>query len=157
MKNYNGVSLWFLKNFGQNIRVLVLKGFGAPTRVRHCPSKYFCILTFFFRTEVYYISTRQIPLPIDAGNIIDVSAGRLHSLIATSKGVYAFGDNAHGQCGQDPEAQPFVTHNRYGQITPVIIPSDSPVVKVSNSFDRFINNRNFLLNEFLIFDKFFNF
>jgi hypothetical protein len=86
-----------------------------------------------------------------------VSAGRLHSLIATSKGVYAFGDNAHGQCGQDPEAQPFVTHNRYGQITPVLIPSDSPVVKVSNSFDRFINLIEIFLssNEFLIFVEFF--
>lgn len=84
-----------------------------------------------FRSEDYYIGARRIPLPEDAGNILSISGGRLHSLIATSKGVYAFGDNAHGQCGQDPDQSPLVAHNHSGKIASVRIPSDSPVKSVS--------------------------
>jgi len=90
----------------------------------------FLKLYYVFRTEDYYIAAKRIPLAEDAGNIVSISAGRLHSLVATTKGVYAFGDNAHGQCGQDPEKQPSVAHNRYGKIAQVEIPSDSPVKRV---------------------------
>ncbi|MCP9257529.1 Williams-Beuren syndrome chromosomal region 16 protein [Dirofilaria immitis] len=42
------------------------------------------------------------------GTIIGVAAGRRHFLVASKKAVYAFGDNAHGQCGQNPENVPFI-------------------------------------------------
>ncbi|VDK25190.1 unnamed protein product, partial [Anisakis simplex] len=43
--------------------------------------------------------------------IIDIAAGRRHFLVATNKRLYAFGDNAHGQCGQDPEKTQFLLPN----------------------------------------------
>ncbi|VDN44919.1 unnamed protein product, partial [Gongylonema pulchrum] len=52
--------------------------------------------------------SRGICLNADAkekqlGTIIGLAAGRRHFLVACRDAVYAFGDNAHGQCGQDPE------------------------------------------------------
>ncbi|KAI6231538.1 hypothetical protein M3Y95_00392400 [Aphelenchoides besseyi] len=59
------------------------------------------------RQEDYFIHAHPIELP---GNpkILSISAGRLHSLIGTADGIYAFGDNAHGQCGLNPEDHPTV-------------------------------------------------
>uniref|UniRef100_A0A1I7YC95 Regulator of chromosome condensation (RCC1) family protein n=1 Tax=Steinernema glaseri TaxID=37863 RepID=A0A1I7YC95_9BILA len=87
------------------------------------------------RSEEWHIGGRKIPLPEDSGKILGVAAGRLHSLIATTSGVYAFGDNAHGQCGQNPEKKNVVLHARDGSIERVEIPSDSPVVKVHTCLD----------------------
>ncbi|VDN01596.1 unnamed protein product [Thelazia callipaeda] len=68
------------------------------------------------------------------GRIKGVAAGRRHFLIASESGVYAFGDNAHGQCGQDPKEMPFVRlENKPFQ--PIPIPSDSKVAQVHCALD----------------------
>ncbi|EFO22712.1 williams-Beuren syndrome chromosome region 16 protein [Loa loa] len=68
------------------------------------------------------------------GTIIDVAAGRRHFLVASKKAVYAFGDNAHGQCGQDPENVPFVRleNKPFQKIT---VPSDSEIAQIHCTLD----------------------
>uniref|UniRef100_A0A0R3RIX4 DNA ligase IV n=1 Tax=Elaeophora elaphi TaxID=1147741 RepID=A0A0R3RIX4_9BILA len=68
------------------------------------------------------------------GTIIGVAAGRRHFLVASKKAVYAFGDNAHGQCGQDPESVPFVRleNKPFQKIT---ISSDSEIAQVHCTLD----------------------
>ncbi|CAD5233884.1 unnamed protein product [Bursaphelenchus xylophilus] len=83
-----------------------------------------------FRSEVYYISPTEIQIP-DRPRILSISCGRLHSLIGTSDGVYALGDNAHGQCGQDPAHFEQVTHSISDISLPrVPVPNHSPVKQV---------------------------
>uniref|UniRef100_A0A1I8EES2 Uncharacterized protein n=2 Tax=Wuchereria bancrofti TaxID=6293 RepID=A0A1I8EES2_WUCBA len=68
------------------------------------------------------------------GTIISVAAGRRHFLVASKKAVYAFGDNAHGQCGQDPENVPFVRlENKPFQ--KIMIPSDSKIAQIHCTLD----------------------
>ncbi|TMS36237.1 hypothetical protein L596_003450 [Steinernema carpocapsae] len=81
------------------------------------------------RSEEWYIGGRTIPLPEDCGKIIGVAAGRLHSLVATTKALFAFGNNAHGQCGKNPELHPFVAHTKNNGLPRVDLPSESPIVK----------------------------
>uniref|UniRef100_A0A915PZR0 Uncharacterized protein n=1 Tax=Setaria digitata TaxID=48799 RepID=A0A915PZR0_9BILA len=68
------------------------------------------------------------------GSIIGVAAGRRHFLVASKETVYAFGDNAHGQCGKDPEKVSFVRLQKkpYQKIT---IPSDSKIAQVHCTLD----------------------
>lgn len=68
------------------------------------------------------------------GTIIDIAAGRRHFLVASKKAVYAFGDNAHGQCGQNPENVAFVRleSKPFQKIT---IPSDSEVAQIHCTLD----------------------
>lgn len=68
------------------------------------------------------------------GTIIGVAAGRRHFLVASKKAVYAFGDNAHGQCAQDPENVPFVRPDNkpFQKIT---IPSDSEIAQIHCTLD----------------------
>ncbi|VDL74340.1 unnamed protein product [Nippostrongylus brasiliensis] len=54
---------------------------------------------------------------------------------ATTSGVYAFGDNVHGQCGQDPERHKEVHGLSDSPLPAVEIPSDSPVVGVHCALD----------------------
>lgn len=68
------------------------------------------------------------------GSIIGIAAGRRHFLVASREAVYAFGDNAHGQCAQNPENIPFVRleNKPYRKIE---VPSDSKVAKVHCALD----------------------
>ncbi|VDK68708.1 unnamed protein product [Onchocerca ochengi] len=71
---------------------------------------------------------------VQFGTIIGVAAGRRHFLVASKKAVYAFGDNAHGQCGQDPENVPFVRlENKPFQ--KIAIPSDSEIAQIHCTLD----------------------
>ncbi|KAL6740431.1 hypothetical protein Aduo_013785 [Ancylostoma duodenale] len=84
--------------------------------------------------QEYYISSKRIQLPVQT-TILSISSGRAHSLVATTSGVYAFGDNAHGQCGQDPEQRREV-HGLVDSALPTVeIPSDSPVTAVHCALD----------------------
>ncbi|KAK6053628.1 hypothetical protein COOONC_08868, partial [Cooperia oncophora] len=86
------------------------------------------------KLQDYYISAKRIQLPQNA-EILSVSSGRSHSLVATTSGVFAFGDNAHGQCAQDPEKHREV-HGLRDSLLPVVeIPSDSPAVAVHCTLD----------------------
>ncbi|KAK5978625.1 Williams-Beuren syndrome chromosomal region 16 protein [Trichostrongylus colubriformis] len=86
------------------------------------------------KLQEYYISAKRIQLPSEAA-ILSVSSGRSHSLVATTSGVYAFGDNTHGQCGQDPEKHKNVHGLRDTPLPVVEIPSDSPAVAVHCALD----------------------
>lgn len=88
------------------------------------------------RTEDYHIGGKRIMLPEDSGKIIDIAAGRLHSLVATTSKVYAFGDNAQGQCGKNPKKHPFVTHSvSYSKLVHVDLPDEAVPKKVHCSLD----------------------
>lgn len=88
------------------------------------------------RSEKYYIGGKKIKLPENSGKIVDISAGRMHSLVATTSRVYAFGDNSHGQCGQDPQKYQYVTHDPgYTKLINVNLPKDSVPKKVHCSLD----------------------
>ncbi|VDK52072.1 unnamed protein product, partial [Cylicostephanus goldi] len=67
--------------------------------------------------------------------ILSISSGRAHSLVSTTSGVYAFGDNAHGQCGQDPEQRREVHGVKDTPLPKIEIPSDSPVSAVHCALD----------------------
>uniref|UniRef100_A0AAF5PND7 Uncharacterized protein n=1 Tax=Wuchereria bancrofti TaxID=6293 RepID=A0AAF5PND7_WUCBA len=78
--------------------------------------------------QILYFNSQQF------GTIISVAAGRRHFLVASKKAVYAFGDNAHGQCGQDPENVPFVRlENKPFQ--KIMIPSDSKIAQIHCTLD----------------------
>lgn len=68
------------------------------------------------------------------GTIIGVAAGRRHFLVASKEAVYAFGDNAHGQCGQDPENAPFVRLENK-PLQKIMIPSDSEIAQIHCTLD----------------------
>uniref|UniRef100_A0A7E4V679 Williams-Beuren syndrome chromosomal region 16 protein n=1 Tax=Panagrellus redivivus TaxID=6233 RepID=A0A7E4V679_PANRE len=88
------------------------------------------------RSESYYIGGKKIMLPSDAGKIVDIAAGRLHSLVATTNKVYAFGSNTHGQCGQDPAVHSFVTHDAgHTKLPEVALPDGAVPKKVHCSLD----------------------
>ncbi|KAI6192384.1 hypothetical protein M3Y97_00331700 [Aphelenchoides bicaudatus] len=82
----------------------------------------------------YFIAPHPIPLPNNP-TITSVAAGRLHSLIGTSDGVYAFGDNQHGQCGQDPTKNPVVLHSNKGELPRIQLPTDSKCKQVHCTLD----------------------
>ncbi|KAJ1354874.1 hypothetical protein KIN20_011951 [Parelaphostrongylus tenuis] len=86
------------------------------------------------KPQDYYISLKRIQLPSQT-TILSVSSGRAHSLIATTAGVFAFGDNAYGQCGQNPEKYREVYGLSDTPLPSVKIPSDSPAVAVHCSLD----------------------
>uniref|UniRef100_A0AC34GTB1 Uncharacterized protein n=1 Tax=Panagrolaimus sp. ES5 TaxID=591445 RepID=A0AC34GTB1_9BILA len=88
------------------------------------------------RSEQYYIGGKKITLPSDSGKILDIAAGRLHCLISTENKIYAFGNNSHGQCGQDPEKHQFVTHNRANdELVNIFLPDNVKVKKVHCTLD----------------------
>ncbi|KAH7724486.1 Protein W09G3.7 a [Aphelenchoides avenae] len=87
------------------------------------------------RSEEWYHKGRRIMFPEEAGKIVSISAGRMHSLIATTTGLYSFGDNAHGQCGHHPDQMPTVAHGRRMTLPRVDIPTHSPIKKVHCSLD----------------------
>ncbi|KHN89047.1 Williams-Beuren syndrome chromosomal region 16 protein [Toxocara canis] len=66
--------------------------------------------------------------------IVDVAAGRRHFLVATERGLYAFGDNAHGQCGHDPVTMPFLLPNEKC-VHAVDVPSKTPIRQVHCTLD----------------------
>ncbi|CAJ0601253.1 unnamed protein product [Cylicocyclus nassatus] len=84
--------------------------------------------------QEYYISAKRIQLPVPT-SVLSISSGRAHSLVATTSGVYAFGDNAHGQCGQDPKHRREVHGVKDLPLPKVEIPSDSPVAAVHCALD----------------------
>ncbi|XGW30011.1 hypothetical protein V3C99_009209, partial [Haemonchus contortus] len=86
------------------------------------------------KLQEYYISAKRIQLPPKT-TILSISSGRAHSLVATTSGVYAFGDNALGQCAQDPEKHKEVHGLRDSPLPLVEIPSDSPAIAVHCSLD----------------------
>lgn len=88
------------------------------------------LIIYSKNNDQWYINAKRILLPSDCGKILDISSGRLHSLIATSSALYSLGDNSHGQCGLNPEIHPFVTHSKKLNWTPILIPSDSPIKNV---------------------------
>ncbi|ETN78513.1 hypothetical protein NECAME_10332 [Necator americanus] len=98
------------------------------------------------RGQEYYISAKRIQLPVQTFSgttILSISSGRAHSLVATTSGVYAFGDNAHGQCGQNPEKYREVHGLRDSALPTVEIPSDSPIIDVHCALDTsFVLSRN---------------
>ncbi|VDK65005.1 unnamed protein product [Anisakis simplex] len=67
--------------------------------------------------------------------IIDIAAGRRHFLVATNKRLYAFGDNAHGQCGQNPEKTQFLLPNNPKSAGRIELPSDSRLKQVHCTLD----------------------
>ncbi|VDO68994.1 unnamed protein product [Haemonchus placei] len=86
------------------------------------------------KLQEYYISAKRIQLPPKT-TILSISSGRAHSLVATTSGVYAFGDNALGQCAQDPEKHKEVHGVSRFSLSPRLIPSDSPAIAVHCSLD----------------------
>ncbi|KAE9417526.1 hypothetical protein Angca_006692, partial [Angiostrongylus cantonensis] len=86
------------------------------------------------KLQDYYISAKRIQLPTQA-TILSVSSGRAHSLVATTSGVFAFGDNIYGQCGQNPEKYREVHGLGDVKLPSVEITSDSPAVAVHCSLD----------------------
>ncbi|CAI5437421.1 unnamed protein product [Caenorhabditis angaria] len=54
------------------------------------------------QSEEYMIRAKRIRLAEDP-KILQISSGRAHSLILTTNGVFAFGENCFGQCGFDPQ------------------------------------------------------
>lgn len=83
--------------------------------------------------------SRGVCLNFDAkeeqcGTIIGVAAGRRHFLVASKKAVYAFGDNAHGQCGQNPENVPFVRLESK-PFQEIAVPSDSEIAQIHCTLD----------------------
>lgn len=129
-----------------------------PTRISYCDSKdikciaagfgfslfasndkiYGCGIDIFSNdvdSENIWKRGRRLMLGKDFNeSIIDVAAGRRHFLVATNKKLYAFGDNAHGQCGHDPDKYPFLIPNDK-KVRSVSIPSDSPIAKVHCTLD----------------------
>ncbi|CAD5230335.1 unnamed protein product [Bursaphelenchus okinawaensis] len=90
--------------------------FASPSKVYGCGLNNFYQIGGEYRSEKkersekYYISPTEIKIP-ETPQILSISCGRLHTLVGTSDGVYAFGDNVHGQCGQHPDHLPQVTHS----------------------------------------------
>lgn len=66
--------------------------------------------------------------------ITGLSAGRRHFLVATKNAVYAFGDNSHGQCGQNPETKPFVRLDEK-PYQKILVPSESHIAQVHCTLD----------------------
>lgn len=42
----------------------------------------------------------DLPLKNDSTQVIGIAAGRAHSLILTTEGLFTLGNNAYGQCGR---------------------------------------------------------
>ncbi|VDD86155.1 unnamed protein product [Enterobius vermicularis] len=82
----------------------------------------------------YWRNGKRLVIPGFSGNIVDIAAGRRHFLVATEKKVYAFGDNAHGQCGKDPEKCPFIIPSDTSDSS-VQIPSQASVKQVHCTLD----------------------
>ncbi|KAI6218865.1 Williams-Beuren syndrome chromosomal region 16 protein [Aphelenchoides fujianensis] len=72
--------------------------------------------------DEYFAQAHRIALPNEP-QIVSIAAGRLHSLVGTADGVFAFGDNAHGQCGQNPDDHPEVAHSLSGLLPRVPLPA----------------------------------
>uniref|UniRef100_A0A0M3IU10 Williams-Beuren syndrome chromosomal region 16-like protein n=1 Tax=Ascaris lumbricoides TaxID=6252 RepID=A0A0M3IU10_ASCLU len=66
--------------------------------------------------------------------IIVIAAGRRHFLIATEKSLYAFGDNAYGQCGHDPALRTFLLPSEK-RVHTVHVPSDAHIRQVHCTLD----------------------
>ena len=61
----------------------------------------------------YIIEPALIDLPFDHQSteklkILDISCGRVHSMVLTNKGIVSFGNNSYGQCGR-----PIVENENY--------------------------------------------
>uniref|UniRef100_A0A915CXN7 Uncharacterized protein n=1 Tax=Ditylenchus dipsaci TaxID=166011 RepID=A0A915CXN7_9BILA len=81
-------------------------------------------------SKQWYVGGRRIMLPEDSGKIRDLSAGRLHSLIATENSLFAMGDNAHGQCGHDPAEHPVVANSQKNKWLKINVPWDWTASKI---------------------------
>lgn len=73
------------------------------------------------------------------GGGVDIFSNDVHPVeswrnVATKSRVYAFGDNAHGQCGFDPETRPFLKPEE-GSKCIVKVPSKAPVKQVHCTLD----------------------
>uniref|UniRef100_A0A914X4T4 Uncharacterized protein n=1 Tax=Plectus sambesii TaxID=2011161 RepID=A0A914X4T4_9BILA len=80
-----------------------------------------------------YPKAVAVPLVNPASRVIDVACGRTHSLVATSEGLFAFGNNSLGQCGR-----PIIELEDYANnatVHKVDLPSDSPIVQVACGLD----------------------
>uniref|UniRef100_A0A8R1DQ46 Uncharacterized protein n=1 Tax=Caenorhabditis japonica TaxID=281687 RepID=A0A8R1DQ46_CAEJA len=83
--------------------------------------------------QEYYISAKKINIP--PGDILEISSGRAHSLIRTSSGVYAIGDNNFGQCGRNPEESEVSVGSPDKPLLPLNVPTDKPIVSIHCSLD----------------------
>ncbi|CAI4226678.1 unnamed protein product [Auanema sp. JU1783] len=82
----------------------------------------------------YYISCKKLALPENV-KILSISSGRAHSLVATNVGLFAFGDNCHGQCGVNPEIHSEVFGTAEKPLPLVNIPSEALVTSVHCALD----------------------
>jgi len=85
-------------------------------------------------SEEWYIGGHRILLPEDAGTIVDIGAGRMHSVVGTASGaLFCMGSNSHGQCGVDPGrpdlgpdmGQQVVAHNKKHVLRRIPVPGSS--------------------------------
>uniref|UniRef100_A0A0N5AY71 Williams-Beuren syndrome chromosomal region 16-like protein n=1 Tax=Syphacia muris TaxID=451379 RepID=A0A0N5AY71_9BILA len=82
----------------------------------------------------YWRRGRSLPIDSLSDEIIGISAGRRHFLVGTKSEVYAFGDNAHGQCGFDPAIHRFLKLKNLKSCK-IDLPSKSPVKQVHCTLD----------------------
>lgn len=61
--------------------------------------------------------------------IKEISSGRLHSLILTANTLFAMGDNAHGQCGINPEKFPQAVQSNQNKWQKIQIPNTSSSIR----------------------------
>ncbi|MFH4982895.1 hypothetical protein AB6A40_009604 [Gnathostoma spinigerum] len=92
------------------------------------------IFTNSLDTDGWWQNGRRLMLSKLSGPIIGIAAGRRHFLVATSKQVCAFGDNAHGQCGCDPCKIQFLRPDLNGCVF-IDVPTDSEIKQVHCTLD----------------------
>uniref|UniRef100_A0A1I7T730 RCC1/BLIP-II n=1 Tax=Caenorhabditis tropicalis TaxID=1561998 RepID=A0A1I7T730_9PELO len=90
-------------------------------------------LTDSSKYQDYYISAKKISIPAD--EILEISSGRAHSLIRTSSGIFAIGDNNFGQCGRDPTATEYVVGSEESPLIPLDLPTNNPIISIHCSMD----------------------
>ncbi|KAL3068588.1 hypothetical protein niasHT_030879 [Heterodera trifolii] len=91
---------------------------------------------------IWHIDAKRIVLPEEYKRIRWISAGRMHSVVLASTDdeknfrIFCMGTNTHGQCGVSPVSDPFVTHNKYNVLRPVVMPvDDAQIYKVHACLD----------------------
>ncbi|CAB3408341.1 unnamed protein product [Caenorhabditis bovis] len=95
------------------------------------------------RGQEYYISAKKIKIPMNENDkILGISSGRAHSLILTTNGVYAIGENQYGQCGVNPDLSNTSVGVGDSPLQKIQVGSDYPIVGVHCSLDS-----SFLLNK----------
>uniref|UniRef100_A0AC35UBN2 Regulator of chromosome condensation domain-containing protein n=1 Tax=Rhabditophanes sp. KR3021 TaxID=114890 RepID=A0AC35UBN2_9BILA len=81
--------------------------------------------------RTWHIHPKLLELPFEGKNIMDISSGRMHSLVATDSEVYGLGDNCHGQSGVGVAKG----GNKLETFSKIELPDESGVRKVHCSLD----------------------